>query len=166
MAEDKRYDVESFDIVTDALRELLNKYPGLNASDEIAFSMLNASSGIAMFPTQGAVIQSEDEDITGHVEQDCLYPFTIVYRAAGLSEQRKANVKEWLDNLGKWLEKQPIAIGTSFYKLDEYPALTGNRKFEEIKRTTPASLFQTSDDKVEDWVINIQAKYSNEFDRY
>lgn len=158
-----RYDIESFDIVTQALRELINQFP-LLGSDEIAFSVLKAEGGKAMFPTSGAVIQSEIEDVTGNVEQHCLYPFTIVYRGAGLSENRKADVKEWLDTLGKWLERQPITVKGATQKLESYPELTGNRKFEKIERMSPAYLFEVSDDKVEDWLISIQAKYINTYE--
>lgn len=163
MAEELRYDLESFDIVTQALRELVNSYPALSGMDEIAFSVLDAEGGKAMFPTSGAVIQSQLEDITGNVEQHCLYPFTVVYRGAGLSENRKAEVKEWLDNLGKWLEKQPIKVKGAVYKLDSYPELSGNRKFEKIERTSPAFLFETNEDKVEDWIVSIQARYVNTY---
>lgn len=168
MAEDKKvvkYDIDGFDVVTTALRELLDQYPGLSDGDEISFSMLDDDSGKAMFPVNGSVIESEKESITGHVTQVCLYPFYIIYRASGLSENRKANVKEWLDNLGKWLEKQEITIKNNKYKLEEYPILTGNRKFLTIDRQTPAYLDSTNDNKSENWAIYISARYQNDFDR-
>lgn len=168
MAEDKKvvkYDIDGFDVVTTALRELLDQYPGLSDGDEITFSMLDDDSGKAMFPVNGSVIESEKESITGHVTQVCLYPFYIIYRASGLSENRKANVKEWLDNLGKWLEKQEITIKNNKYKLEEYPILTGNRKFLTIDRQTPAYLDSTNDNKSENWAIYISARYQNDFDR-
>lgn len=118
-----------------------------------------------MFPISGAVIQTETTDITGHVTQLCLYPFYIVYRAGSLTQNRKANVKEWLDNLGKWLERQKISIGEREYKISKYPKLTGSRKFISISRQTPAYLDSISDDKVEDWAIYISAQYQNEFER-
>ena len=42
MAENKtvKYDIDGYEAVTSALRELLNQYPALYASDEIAFSTL------------------------------------------------------------------------------------------------------------------------------
>lgn len=165
MADELRYDVESHDIVTNALRELLNAYPGLVLGEEITFSTLSSEGGIAMFPISGAVIQSENEDVTGHVIQTCLYPFSVIYRAAGLSENRKAKVKEWLDNLGRWLEKQNITLNGTEYELKEYPTLTGDREFLYIQRTSPSTLIETNTDKIEDWGITIQAQYRNEFEK-
>lgn len=168
MADDKKpvkYDIDGFDVVTTALRELINQYPALSDGDEITFSMLDDASGKALFPVSGSVIETEKESITGHVTQVCLYPFCIIYRASGLSENRKANVKEWLDNLGKWLEKQEVTIKNVTYKLEEYPVLTGNRKFLSIDRQTPAYLDSTNENKSENWAINISARYQNDFDR-
>ena len=76
------YDVTGTELLTTALRELINTYPGLNG-ETITFATLGADSGKAMFPTQGAVIQSERQSITGHVTQNCQYPFSIYYRAGG-----------------------------------------------------------------------------------
>lgn len=160
-----RYDIDGYDIVTTALRELINQYPGLSDGDEITFSVLGEDSGKAMFPVSGAIIETEKEGITGHVNQVCLYPFYVIYRAGGLSENRKAAVKEWLDNLGKWLEKQPVAVSGENFVLDEYPPLTGNREFLSINRQTPAYLDSINDNKSEDWAIYISARYRNEFDR-
>jgi len=159
-----RYDVSGYEIVTSALLELLNDFPGLD-SGNITFSTLEDSGGIAMYPISSAVIQSEKEDITGHVKQTCLYPFHVIYRASGLSENRKANVKEWLDNLGRWLEKEEIIIRNNSYKLDQYPELTGARKIERIDRQTPSYLDSINDNKSENWVIYITMQYINEFDR-
>lgn len=168
MAEEQkqvRYDIDGYDIVTTALRELINQYPGLSSGDEITFSVLGEDSGKAMFPISGAIIETEKESITGHVNQVCLYPFYVIYRAGGLSENRKAAVKEWLDALGRWLEMQSIIVGGQTYALDRYPLLTGCREFLNIKRQTPAYLDSTNDNKSENWAIYISARYQNEFDR-
>lgn len=168
MAEEKkevRYDIDGYEVVTAALRELLNQYPGLSPGDEIAFSALGEDSGKAMFPVSGAMIETEKESITGHVTQVCLYPFYVIYRAAGLSENRKAAVKEWLDSIGRWMERQSITVNGTEYHLKEYPSLTGNRKFLTISRQTPAYLDSTNDNKSENWAIYISARYQNEFNR-
>lgn len=168
MAEEQkqvRYDIDGYDIVTTALRELINQYPGLSSGDEITFSVLGEDSGKAMFPVSGAIIETEKESITGHVNQVCLYPFYVIYRAGGLSENRKAAVKEWLDTLGKWLEMQPVTINGENCTLSEYPPLTGNREFLSIDRQTPAYLDSVNDNKSENWAIYISARYRNEFDR-
>ena len=160
-----RYDIDGYDIVTTALRELINQYPGLSDVDEITFSTLNENDGKAMFPVSGAIIETEKESITGQVNQVCLYPFYVIYRQALLTENRKADIKEWLDTLGKWLEMQPVTINGENCTLSEYPPLTGNREFLSIDRQTPAYLDSTNDNKSENWAIYISARYRNEFDR-
>lgn len=159
-----RYDVDGFDAVTAALRDLLNQYPGLQG-DEIAFSVLSEDGGKAMFPISGAIIETEKKYILGDVRQVCLYPFYVIYRAAGLSENRKAAVKEWLDNLGRWLEGQPVMVNAVEYELERYPELTGNRRFLSISRQTPAYLSATNENLSEDWAIYISARYQNDFNK-
>lgn len=161
-AQEIKYDVDGFENITNALMDLLNRYPALNG-EEITFSVLAEDGGRAMFPVSGAVIMTESRDILGTVRQVCTYPFFVRYRASGLSESRKIAVKEWLDNLGKWLEKQPITVNGAEYQLNDYPALTGTRQFIELSRQTPAYLEDTGDNKAEDWAIYISAQYKNEF---
>ena len=60
------YDVDGYDVVTDALLTLINQYPALDG-DAIKFSTLGNESGKAMFPISGAVVESEKENIIGHV---------------------------------------------------------------------------------------------------
>lgn len=158
-----RYDLDGYEVITSALRELLNQFPGLPEGDEIAFSTLGAESGKAMYPITGAIIETERKDILGGVTQVCLYPFFVIYRASGLSESRKAAVKEWLDNLGRWLERQTVNISGLDYTLESYPPLTGRRTFLSIQRQTPAYLDNTQDNNAEDWAIYISARYRNEF---
>lgn len=160
-----RYDVDGFDTVTEALRTLLNSFPGLDEGEEISFSKLSENSGISMFPTSGAIIQTERISVIGKVHQVCLYPFYVIYRAGGLSQSRRAGIKEWLDNLGKWLERQPIIVSDTEYQLSGYPDLTGNRQFLSIDRQTPAYLDSTNENQSENWMISITARYQNIFYR-
>ena len=167
MAEQKqiKYDVDGYEAVTSALRELLNQYPGLERGEEIAFSVLEETSGIGMFPVSGAVVETEKRSVTGKVTEVCLYPFYIIYRASGLNENRKARVKEWLDTLGKWLEQKKVLIDGEEYTLSELPPLTDGRKFLSISRQTPAYLDNTNEDKTEDWAIYISARYQYEYQK-
>ncbi len=119
----KKVDVDGADAVSKVLLTLLNTYPGLNGKS-ILFSTLGETSGVAFFPTSGAAILSNKEDITGHVKQVCLFPFIIVYRAAPKTETQRIRIKEFLDSVGKWLELQPICIDQKHYKLTEYPPLS------------------------------------------
>lgn len=158
-----KYDIDGYEAVTSALRELLNQYPGLERGEEITFSVLEETSGIGMFPVNGAVIETEKRTITGKVIEVCLYPFYVVYRASGLNEDRKVRVKEWLDTLGKWLEQKKVLIDGVEYQLGKLPPLTDGRKFLSISRQTPAYLDNTNEDKTEDWAIYISARYQYEY---
>lgn len=163
MEEEKKYDLDGQEVITDTLMKLINCYPGLSSEDTIKFSILGEDNGKAIFPVSGAMVETEKNTITGKVIQECLYPFYVIYRAAGLSEQRKASVKEWLDNLGKWLERQKIVVNNTEYRLDDYPSLTGERKFLSIKRNTPSYLDSTNENMSENWAIYISARYQNIF---
>lgn len=167
MANEKivKYDVDGYEEVTLALMELINMYPGKQEGEIIKFSSLSEDGGIAMYPVSGAVIESETKNILGHVTEICLYPFYVIYRASGLPERRKAAVKEWMDTLGKWLEKKEIFVDGKSYKLEEYPVLTERRRFLSVDRQTPAYLDNTSEGKTEDWAIYMSARYQYEYKR-
>ncbi len=160
-----KYDVDGYDIVTSAIKDLLNSFPGLYPEMSIAFSTLDEDSGISFYPVSGAVISSEKKYVTGKVDQLCNYPFAIVYRTAASSANAKVNIKEFLDSIGKWLEMQPVTIDGETYELGKYPVLTDGREIEEISRETPSYLESTSENNVQDWVINISLRYRNIFYR-
>lgn len=164
MADNVVYDVEGYEALTPAIMDLINQYPGLDGKT-FAFSKLSDKGGLAMFPNSGAVVNLQRVSIIGKVYQECVYPFFLYYRAAGLSENRKATLKEWLDNLGRWLERQPVKIGNETYTLENYPELTQDRKIIYFQRQSPAYLGGVSEDKTEDWVIAINLRYSNSFIR-
>ena len=165
MEKEIRYDLNGIPVITDALINLLDEYPGLTDADEITFADLDENGGITVVPISGAVIETERTDITDHITQVCLYPFYVIYREKDLSERRKIKTKEWLDNLGMWLERQIVTINNTEYQLEEYPDLTGDRKFLSIERQSPAYLDKNEEDATEDWVIYISARYQNEFNR-
>lgn len=159
-------DIDGSEAVSKVLLELLNTFPGLSEKQRILFSTLSESSGIGFFPTTGAALQSDKEDVTGHVTQVCLYPFSVVYRAAPKSEAQRMRIKEYLDTLGKWLEQQPVLLNGKEYQLEAYPALaSGNRIIKTITRTSPAYINAAYQDGIEDWIIAARLSYENEFDR-
>lgn len=160
-----KYDVDGYEALTTAIRALLNQYPGLTDGDEIAFAVLSDDKGKAMFPASGAIIETEKTSVTGRITQVCLYPFYVLYRASGLSESRKAAVTEWLNDLGRWLEKQTITVSGESYTIADYPELTGNRTILEIERTTPAYLDSTETNKAENWAIALSVRYRNVFQK-
>lgn len=164
MADKKiEYDVEGYDILTTALMDLLNDYPALSEGETIKFNTLNENSGKAMFPVSGSIIERKNRDILGRTTEICNYPFYVICRYGHLNESRKVNMKEWLDNLGRWLEKQTIKVGDVEHTLIDYPYLTGNREIIEIRRTTPATLNAINDNNTEDWAITITARYRNQY---
>ncbi len=138
--------------------------PGLDGR-EIQFSSLSDTSGFGFFPTTGAVLISNEEDITGHVRQVCAYPFTVVYRAALKTQAHRLRVKELLDTLGKWLEMQPVRLGGTDYQLLEYPSIGDGREIKSISRSTPGCLNAPYQDGIEDWAIGLTLRYENEFDK-
>lgn len=160
-----KYDVDGYEIVSKALQDLLNSFPGLVDGETIKFSTLEEESGISFYPISGAVIAQETTSVTGKVNQLCNYPFYVVYRTAADSPNSKLDIKEFLDNLGKWIEKQPITVDGEVEKLSDYPVLTGGREITEIARQTPAYLDNTSEGNVQDWVISLALKYRNIFCR-
>lgn len=133
-------DIDGSEAVSKILLDLLNKFPGLTTGNKsILFSTLSDASGIGFFPISGAALQNSTEDVTGHVTQVCQYPFNVVYRAAPKSETQRIRIKEFLDALGKWLERQPVTLNGKSHQLSAYPALlAGNRVIKKISRTSPA----------------------------
>ena len=156
-----KYDLNGYEIVKDAILNLVNQCPATET--EVTFGVLGETYGFAMIPVSSSVIESKKKDITGKTIEVCYYPFTLVYRDAGMNEKRKFEVSEMLDNIGKWLEKQEIIVNDESFKLSEYPALTGGREFLEIQRQTNSYLANTYEDKSEDWEIRITARYKNEY---
>ena len=156
-----KYDLNGYEVVKDAILELINQCPAIET--EVSFGVLDETYGFAMIPISSSVIESRKKSITGKVTEVCYYPFSLVYRDAGMNEKRKLEVSEMLDNIGKWLEKQEIIVKNEVHKLFEYPALTGNRKILDIQRQTNSYLANTYEDKSEDWEIRITARYQNEY---
>lgn len=157
------HDVDGYSHITSALLDLLNQYPSLPAGDKITFADLNDTSGKAMVPSAGSVIVKERSFIGGLVQQHCAYPLTVFYRISGATTERRQTVQEWLDQLGRWLEGQPILIGQTCHKLTAYPELADGRKILNIRRTAPAGCSNILENGAEDWTISLQLNYLYEF---
>ena len=158
-------DIDGTDVVSTALLTLLNQFPGLDGR-KIEFSTLSDTAGISMFPIDGAVIIDNQENVLGEVHQVCAYPFDVVYRAALKTDKHKIRVKEFLDTLGKWLERQPVMIGGKVYHLAKYPDIGEQREIKSISRTTPAFLNAPTQSGVEDWIISVQLQYEVDYKKY
>ena len=85
-------DASGFEMLTNAVRELLNQYPALNGRS-ILFEDLDENFGIAFSADGGALVMSERRSITNHVAQVCQYPFLVVYRSENQGETEKAAEK-------------------------------------------------------------------------
>lgn len=157
-------DIDGSEAVSSVILTLLNTFPGLSDKQQIQFSTLSETSGIGFFPTTGAALQSSKESVTGRVKQVCLYPFSVVYRAAPKSESQRMRIKELLDTLGRWLEQQPVTLNGKEYRLEAYPELaSGNRVIKSIARSSPSYINAAYQDGIEDWTIAVRLTYENEF---
>ena len=158
-------DLDGFDYVSDALMETLNSYPGLYPGEKFKFSTTNLDDGLNVAATSGAVITNEFESITGHVYQDCAYPFMVILRVSGLSSERKVKTKEWMDTLAEWLTRKAVTINGEVYQMKKWPVLSGEREIRRIIRNTPAYLAEITEDKAESWAMDLTIHYRQEFDR-
>ena len=159
-----RADVEGFEILTNAVLELLSQFPGLNGR-EILFEELGKESGIAFSANNGALVMSERRSITDHVRQNCQYPFFIVYRTASTQEYQKLQVQAFFDAIGKWLCREPAVVNGETVRLKSYPALSDDRKITRITRSNSYGL-EPSSDGVQDWLMPVTVEYTNEFDMW
>lgn len=162
---EKRYDFDGYDAVADAISDLVMQYPGLEQGETIEFSKLEEDGGFGWFPAGGAVIDDEKVSITDHVTQKCQFTFFIVYRSHFRTSAQRKDVQNLLDNIGRWLEQQPIVIDGREHRLDSYPELSGDREIEQVYRKSTAYLDNVQESGCEDWAISIGLKYKNEYDR-
>lgn len=158
-------DADGTDEMSIILLNLLNSFPALKRNKKITFATLDKTSGIAFYPSSGAAILRERKSITGHVWQACLYPFVIVYKANPKTQAERLNIKELLDAMGKWLQKQPIKVGNREYQITNYPDCTNtNRKIRSIELTQPAAMVAKDQNGMEHWQIVCRVNYENEYD--
>lgn len=154
-------DGQGFDILKEAVLDLLNQYPALDGRT-VAYGTLEEDSGISLEPESGALIYSENTNIIGDVTRKCQFPFFVVYRSGASSEYLKMNVTEFLDKLGAWLCKEPVQIGDSSYQLKEYPGLTMDRKITKVTRFNSYAL-EPNQNNTQDWVLPVTVEYTHEF---
>ena len=157
-------DVSGFEILTNAVLDMLSQFPGLNGR-EILFEELGKESGIAFSANNGALVMSERRSITDHVRQNCQYPFFVVYRTASTQEYQKLQVQAFFDALGKWLCREPAVVNGETVRLTQYPALSDNRKITRITRSNSYGL-EPNEDGVQDWLMPVTVEYTNEFDMW
>lgn len=158
-------DAEGYEILTEALKTLLNKYPGLHEGEKIKYEELAEDSGISFYSDTGALIYSEKEDICGTMHQVCQSPFFVVYRTASSKERQKLSVQNFLDNLGKWICREPVIINGSETRLDTFPELSRGRVIERITRDNSYGT-QPQENGVQDWFLPIVIRYKYEWEKW
>lgn len=158
-----RSDPEGYEVLTKAVSELLNSYPGLSGmglddgfGEVIPFERLK-ENGITFSASNGALVMTERRSITDYVRQTCRFPFFIVFRASTKDSGMKMLVQTFLDSLGKWLCKEPTD-----YEKPVYPALSDGRK---ITRVTRDNSYGVEPDPAgyQDWLLPVTIEYTNEF---
>lgn len=154
-------DADGYNVLTDAMKDLLNQFPGLLPGDSVKFEELADESGIIFSNNSGALVYAEDVYISGSRNQTCRYPFFLVYRAAGSAKERqKMSIQEFLDLFGKWLCREPVTIDGVSYRLDGYPKLAGRRQIRRISRDNSYGT-EPQDNGVQDWVLPVSVEYTN-----
>lgn len=155
-------DVTGYELLTKAIKALLNQFPGLDGQ-KIYFEEIGEDSGIAFSADAGALVLAEKRSITDHVSQSCNYPFLVIVRTAATREFQKLNVSGFLDSLGKWICKEPVEIGGEVVRLSSYPQLSDGRK---ITRITRDNVYGTvpNENKSQDWILPVSVQYTYEFD--
>lgn len=158
-------DADGKDILADAMKSLLNQYPGLHDGEKIKYEELGTDSGIAFYADAGALIYSEKEDVCGTMHQVCQYPFIVVYRTASDKERQKLSVQRFLDNLGKWICREPVAIDGVETRLSAFPELSQERVIKRITRDNSYGT-EPQENGVQDWLLPITVRYEYEWEKW
>lgn len=159
-------DATGYEVITEAMKDLLNQFPGLLPGEEVKYEELGEDSGIAFSNDAGALVYTEREDVIGGVHQTCQYPFFVVYRSASSARERqKMSIQEFLDALGKWLCGEPAVIDGETYRLTTYPVLASGRKITKITRDNSYGV-EPQENGVQDWLLPVAVQYKNEFEKW
>lgn len=158
-------DAEGYDILRDAMKALLNQYPGLLEDQKIKYEEIGKDGGICFFSEAGALIYSEKEDICGTMHQVCQYPFFVVYRADSQKERQKNQIQNFLENLGRWICREPITIDGSEARLSAFPELSRGRVIKRIIRDNSYGT-EPQENGVQDWLLPITVKYEYDWEKW
>lgn len=157
-------DATGYEVITEAMKDLLNQFPGLSKGEEVKYEEMAANSGIAFSNDAGALVYTEREDVIGGVHQTCQYPFFIIYRASSSTKERyKMTIQEFLDAFGKWLCREPAVIDGETYKLPGYPKLAGTRQIKKITRDNSYGT-EPQENGVQDWLLPVTVQYANDIE--
>lgn len=154
-------DAEGYEVLTKAVSELLNAFPGLSelglpSEYVIQFEAIK-ENGLTFSASTGALVITERRSITDYVRQTCQFPFYVVFRASTKATGLKMRIQTFLDSLGKWLCHEPTE-----YERAVYPELSGGRKITRIVRDNSYGV-EPNEDGSQDWLLPITIQYTNEF---
>lgn len=155
-------DATGYELLTKAIKALLNQFPGLNGQ-KILFEELGEENGIAFSADAGALVMAERRSITDHITQECQFPFLVVYRTTTTREFQKLNVSAFLETLGKWICKEPVEIDGETQRLSSYPEISDGRKITRISRNNSYGTVP-NENKSQDWILPVSVQYTYEFD--
>lgn len=155
-------DFSGYDVLTEAVKDLLNRFPGLHNDETVKFEDLDSKSGIAFSADNGALVFAEKEDVVGTVHQTCQYPFYIVYRTTSATERAKLQIQDFLSMFGKWICREPVEINGVCQQLNAYPALTGDREIKKVTRDNSYGL-EPQENGVQDWILPVSIEYTNNY---
>lgn len=154
-------DADGFEIITDAVKTILNSFPGLSKDEIVRFEELGEGNGIAFINNAGALVYSEKRTIIGTVQQECQYPFLLVYRKNTKSERAKLVSQQFLDLFGRWVCGEPTIYERDSYPV-AYPPLRYGRKITKIKRDNLYSQ-EPQKDGTQDWILPLTVIYTSKF---
>jgi len=97
------------------------------------------------------------------MHQVCQYPFYVVYRTASDKERQKLSVQKFLDNLGKWICREPVIINGSETHLNAFPKLSQGRVIKRITRDNSYGL-EPQESGVQDWLLPLSVRYENNYE--
>lgn len=155
-------DNEGYEVLTKAVSELLNEYPGLD-DRIVTFEELETTSGIAFAADNGALVMSETRNILNHIKQTCQFPFFIVYRSASTRAAQKIKIQTFMDSIGKWVCKEPAEVDGEIIRLESYPTLAQGRVIKKVTRDNSYGT-EPTEKGVQDWLLPVTVEYTNEFD--
>lgn len=156
-------DASGYEVLTKAVSELLNRYPGLDGR-VVSFEELGDTYGIAFSADSGALILNEQEDILGNVKQRCSFPFIVVYRSASTRASQKLYIQTFLDSLGKWICGEPAVVDDVEYRLLAFPELADGREIKKITRQNSYGA-EPTEKGIQDWLMPVVVEYENNFTR-
>lgn len=156
-------DATGYEVLTAAVKDLLNSFPGLYDGETIKYEELEEDSGIAFSANSGALVYTEKEDVLGRIHQKCQYLFFLVYRTASTKERQKISIQEFLDTFGKWLCREPCILDGAELDKPEWPTLGSGRVIKRITRDNSYGA-DPQENGVQDWVLPVTVQYENEFD--